>query len=161
MNCMCLLTNFHMMSPEADMTVKENTDREIKDIKTLPSCQYLNVQLETLNTSPSVALLKRTSLNKTEQRSAVIMTSSGGVACMCGTPHVTVSSGAYVCEASVQVYQCDVVYDHPSSCLTAFGRLKANNKCKLQSGADRSWKSIIAPLWLCVCVCVCRCVRLV
>lgn len=70
--------------------------------------------------------------------------------------HVTVSSSARVYEASVQVCQCDVVYDHPSSCLTASGRLKANNKCKLQSeeqiGAGEDNCSIMA---VCVRVCLC------
>lgn len=69
-----------------------------------------------------------------------------------------VSSGTRVCVASVQVYQCDVVYDDPSPRLTASGRLKANNKCKLQSeeqiGAGEDNYSIMA-------VCVDGCVYLV
>lgn len=75
--------------------------------------------------------------------------------------HVTVSSGTRVYEASVQVYQCDVVYDDPSSRLTASGRLKANNKCKLQSeeqiGAGEDNCSIMAVcvqayVWMNGCV---------
>lgn len=66
------------------------------------------------------------------------------------------SSGTRVYEASVQVCRCDVAYDHPSSRFTDSGRLKANNKCKLQSeeqiGAGEDNCSIMA---LCACACVC------
>lgn len=62
--------------------------------------------------------------------------------------NVIVSSGTRVYEASVQVCQRDVVYDQPALRLTASGRLKANNKCKLQSqeqiGAGEDNCSIMA-----------------
>lgn len=79
--------------------------------------------------------------------------------------HVSVSSGTRVYEASVQVCRRDVAYDHPSSRFTDSGRLKANNKCKLQSeeqiGAGEDNCSIMA-LRACACVCtyvrVCVCI---
>lgn len=59
-------------------------------------------------------------------------------------------------EASVQVYQCDVLYDNPSSRLAAFGRLKANNKCKLQSeeqigAGEDNCPIMVMCVWMDVC----------
>lgn len=67
---------------------------------------------------------------------------------------VIVSLGACIHETSVQVHQCDVVYDEASSRLRASGRLKANNKCKLQweeqTGAGEDNCSIMMLCaWLC------------
>lgn len=70
--------------------------------------------------------------------------------------HVTVSSGTRAYEASVQVYQRVVVYDYPSSRLTAFGRLKPNNKCKLQSQAQiKAGEDNCSIMAMCVWIDVC------
>lgn len=79
---------------------------------------------------PGVALLTRTSINKTKRHHAVVMTFCVLHTCGFALALVGMSSGARVSEASVQVYQCDVAYDDPSSRLTVW-QLKANNKRKL------------------------------
>lgn len=71
--------------------------------------------------------------------------------------HATVSSGRHAYEASVQVCQRDVVYDNPSSRLTAFGRLKPNNKCKLQSeeqirAGEDNCSIMVMCVWMDACI---------